>query len=143
MKYPLLTLLVFSSCSLLQPKVEAPKTVEVKVEDSSKNDAAKDIVTEISAVVKSYNAEEEVTYFKPKGRVKKERGILKYETKYSYRNKTINVLLEIITFNSKVSYTLNITASVNLEYSLNKRFEIKTLDADEVVTQAANILNAI
>lgn len=131
---------ILSGCSTFQTKVDRP--IEEN-QNQEQVDLQKDVVSELSSVVKSYNSDSEISFFKQKEEPKKERGILRYETKYTHKNKNIRVLLEIVTFNSKVSYTLNITASVNYDYSLSKRFEIKTTDSEEVIKQASNILSSL
>ena len=135
--YILLIISNLVGCSFFQVKDNKP------VEQVERVDYAKDIIGELSAIVKSYSPDEEIVYFKQKDKVKKERGILRYESKYSYKNKSIGLLLEIVTFNSKVSYTLNISVNVSSDYSVIKRFEIKTYDPDEIISQSANILNSI
>ena len=135
--YILLIISNLVGCSFLQVKDSKP------VEQVDRIDYAKDIIGELSSVVKSYSPDEEIVYFKQKEKVKKERGILRYESKYSYKNKNVGLLLEIVTFNSKVSYTLNISVNVSSDYSVIKRFEIKTYDPDEIISQSANILNSI
>lgn len=135
--YVLLIISNLLGCSFFQVKDNKP------VEQVERIDYAKDIIGELSSVVKSYSPDEEIVYFKQKEKVKKERGILRYESKYSYKNKNVGLLLEIVTFNSKVSYTLNISVNVSSDYSVIKRFEIKTYDPDEIISQSANILNSI
>jgi hypothetical protein len=140
MRYIIITLSLLSiSCaSLFQAKPVAPPQIPVEPEI----DQVSEIINEIGAVVSTFTLGNDTSIIKDDDfKDKAERKVLSYTLKRSSKARVIEVVIRIVPVKTRIHYTLVIQMFSKSDFNTRKKIELKTTVAEEVVTQARNILS--
>lgn len=129
-----LSLFAVTSCASLFP----PPAVVAPIPEV---DQVSEIITEIGAVVSTFTIDKDISIIKDDTKEVGDRKTLSYTFKKSNKSRVIEVVIKIVPVKRKVHYTLVIQMLSHSEYNVIKKIELKTTVAEELITQARNLLS--
>lgn len=131
---------IFASCASLFPNTSQPVAVTA-APPVQEIDQVSEITNEIAAVVSTFTLDKESSIISdPDFNDKNNRKTLSYTFKKSNKSRIIEVVIKIVPVKKRIHYSLVIQMVSHGDSSVVKKIELKTTIADELITQARNLL---